>query len=136
MPALRVLPIVALLACAACGPSGLAQEPDGLEETTGAEPPVLRAERAEENPRIGLLTVDSLRVPCACGADSTGEKRKAYQAAQVDPGILMYTEPPAGTEMPTHEPPEDVDPQMIWPVDPSLGPPEDLDPEEIRPFDP
>jgi hypothetical protein len=38
--------------------------------------------------------------------------------------------------MPIHEPPEDVDPEMIWLVDPSLEPPENLDLEEIRPFDP
>lgn len=136
MPALRVLSIVALIACAAYGTSGFAQEPNGVEETMGAETIVLRAEGAGANPRIEFLTGDSLRVPCACDADSTEGKRKAYEAAQVDPGILMYTEPPAKTEMPAHEPPEDVDPEMIWPVDPSLEPPKNLDLEEVQPADP
>ena len=136
MPALRVLSILTLLGCAAYATSGFAQEPDGVEETTGAETTVLGAEGARENSGIEFPTVDSLRVPCACDAEATDGKREAYQAAQADPGILMYTEPPAGTEMPIHEPPEDVDPEMIWPVDPSLEPPENLDLEEIRPFDP
>jgi len=36
----------------------------------------------------------------------------------MDPGILMYVEPPAGTDMPIWEPPENVDPEMIVPNDP------------------
>lgn len=38
----------------------------------------------------------------------------AFGAAEVDPGILMYTEPPPGTSTPVYTPPDSVDPGMIW----------------------
>ena len=42
----------------------------------------------------------------------------ALETAEVDPGILMYTEPPPGTSMPVYIPPDSVDPDMIWPPKP------------------
>lgn len=45
-------------------------------------------------------------------------ERKARRAAWMDSGILMYVEPPEGTNMPTISPPENVDPEMVHPVRP------------------
>lgn len=45
-------------------------------------------------------------------------EQKARRAAHMDPGILWYVEPPAGTDMPTIRPPEKVDPEMVRPVRP------------------
>ncbi len=39
---------------------------------------------------------------------------KAFEASEVDPGMLLYTEPPLGTNMPVFTPPDSVDPEMIW----------------------
>lgn len=67
---------------------------------------------------------------------ATQGRSKAFEAARIDPGILMYVEPPQGTEMPALEPPKHVDPEMIWPPDPSLGSPRDVEPKENWPADP
>ncbi len=42
----------------------------------------------------------------------------AFGAAEVDPGILMYTEPPPATSMPVYTPPDGVDPAMVWRLSP------------------
>lgn len=60
--------------------------------------------------------------------DSDGISRsEALDNAQVDPGILMYADPSEATEMPVFEPPEDIDPGILWqPESPSEeGYPED-----------
>ena len=39
---------------------------------------------------------------------------KAFEAAEVDLGMLLYTDPPPGTNTPVFTPPDSVDPGMIW----------------------
>lgn len=77
----------------------------------------------------------STRLPDSLRARTKGTP-DALEAARVDPGILLYAEPPPGTRMPIHMPPENMDSEMIWPVDPSLEPPKNLDLEEVQPADP
>jgi len=66
------------------------------------------------------MLADTLRAPFSWGLDLAEEwgETLARRAARMDPGILMYVEPPAGTDMPIWEPPENVDPEMIVPNDP------------------
>lgn len=64
---------------------------------------------------------DTLSLPVAHGVRERWTERKAREAARVDPGILLYVEPPAGTSMPTITPPDRVDPGMIWRPRPQSG---------------
>lgn len=47
-------------------------------------------------------------------------EQMARRAAHMDPGILWYVEPPAGTDMPIIRPRENVDPEMVRPVPPHV----------------
>lgn len=72
-------------------------------------------------PSLPSLRVDSLLAPFSGQPDfeeGTDRRAKAVRAARVDPGILRYVEPPAGTDMPVRTPPEHVDPEMIEPQHP------------------
>ena len=107
-----LLVCAACIACVACSVPKLAKEPSEVE-TPG---------EVEKTAKVGIEppVADTLVSPPAGGTDSTEGKKEAYDAARVDPGILMHREPPVGTEMPTHRPPEDVDPKMTLPADSSL----------------
>lgn len=124
MSALRLLPLVALAAGAitVCGPPCFAQELEALEVAPDTAVVDLSPKAIEtaEFPRAPSTSPDILRAPFTWGpdlAEKWGEE-EARQAARVDPGILIYTEPPAGTDMPILDPPEHVDPEMILPNDP------------------
>lgn len=69
--------------------------------------------------RVDTPVVPFLGVPDSLGWGwPQGDSTAAVRAARVDPGMLVYTEPPAGTDMPTLEPSEPVDPEIIWPAEP------------------
>ena len=110
--------LVALLVGSSIGVLGCAQ---GLERGASAVSPL----------ETGRSTDSTLRVvePERPGFDSRpwaddslrvlrDREHAALETAEVDPGILMYTEPPPGTSMPVYTPPDSVDPDMIWPPNP------------------
>lgn len=121
-PLYRITPLImsrfALLASLIAGSAltlfGCAQGMSGASSSTS---PLERRGYADTTIHYSsgeVAPVDS--VPWA--ADSTrvpdGSKRAAFEAAAVDPGFLIYTEPPPGTDTTVYTPPEGVDPGMIW----------------------
>ena len=89
----------------------------GLQRKSPAGSPSGTTQGADHATRLeepGRILVDSL----PSGPDSLvavkGARMKAFEAAEVDPGMLLYTEPPPGTNMPVFTPPDSVDPEMIW----------------------
>lgn len=61
-----------------------------------------------------VCQVDSSEFSPEHVARGESTEQRARRAARVDPGILWYTEPPSGTDMPTITPPKNVDPGMLW----------------------
>lgn len=124
MSVLRLLPLVVLAAgtIAIYGPSSFAQAP---EDSGGSGEAAIRSLsprliETTESPTVPSTSADTLYEPFSWVPDLAEEcgEALARQAARMDPGILIYTEPPAGTDTPIWEPPEHVDPEMILPNDP------------------
>lgn len=96
----------------------------GAVKTSTATVPTAhwREGEAVDGPRDPSGQVDTPVVPFSGRPDSLGgwpwPDSAAVRASRIDPGILIYTDPPSGTNMPTLEPPKHVDPEMIWPLDP------------------
>lgn len=65
-----------------------------------------------------ILPSDTLGRRAASLIENAWTEDMARQAAHMDPGILWYVEPPAGTNMQTIRPRETVDPEMVRPVPP------------------
>lgn len=63
--------------------------------------------------RAGSSSIRSRRAPIPLAA-AKGARMKTFEATDVDPGRLPYTEPPPGTNTPVFIPPDNVDPEMIW----------------------
>jgi len=105
----RVIPLIVLLGVS-IGVLGCTQELGRV--TASAQKPV-----PIKTARVGPPELpDAVRSPWARdflreGEESRGE---ALRAAQIDPGILMYTDPPPGTDMPVYMPPKNVDPGIFW----------------------
>lgn len=120
MPPSRIPPLVVVLAGLLWVLCGHAQDPKEVGSPTIAG----QTSHLPGDSKLGApaVPVDTPVVPFSGVPDSLGEwpwnDSSAARAARVDPGILIYTEPPAGTDMPILRPPEDVDPEMVWPGKP------------------
>lgn len=113
----RLAPLAALLIVGSVVLFGCAQ---GVERTVPATPPSgTSPSKTGQGPgptdrlgQAGWATLD----PLPLAADSLQllqDTTDAFGAAEVDPGILMYTEPPPGTTTPVYTPSDSVDPAMI-----------------------
>lgn len=116
----RLVPLPLLLLGSSVGLLGCAQGMEGVTPSSSASHPGTEQITDTRVRPVGgeHPSLDSLPwARDALGAPKRA-KAKAFEAAEVDPGILMYTEPPPGTRTPVYTPPETVDPEMIWPQDP------------------
>ena len=112
---LRLLPRSVLLVGLTIGLSACAH---GLERSATVSPSERRGATDStalvpepKRPAVGTQLVVPDSVHWARG-------HAAREAAEVDPGMLLYTAPPPGTDMPIDTPPDSVDPDMIWPLMP------------------
>lgn len=121
MRAFQLLPLVVLLTGAILiqpchaqngeGASATAVVPASLEHVPVETSSPLAHSLGEGGPK-GALSPTSW---APAFGENPGRRAHAHQAAWMDPGILHYMEPPAGTDMPTYSGPENVDPEMVWP---------------------
>lgn len=124
MSSTKLIPLALLLAGSLWGLYSYAQQPREIDTVAATGPAVPHQGRTEAlaGPRIPPLSGDTSIVPFSWMADSLEERfasdSAAVQAARVDPGILIYTDPPSGTDMPTLTLPENVDPEMVRPGEP------------------
>jgi hypothetical protein len=121
-PMSRLVPIVVLLVGGSVGGLGCTQAL-GPAITSASAPDQRRKPDRESTARPDSPEL-SAAIPAPLAHDSlqgrANERAEALEAAQVDPGVLMYMEPPSGTNMPIQVPPKNVDPEMVWPSPPSL----------------
>jgi hypothetical protein len=89
----------------------------GLQRNSPTGPSSGTVQEADPTARLGepgRILVDSLPSGADSLAAAGGARMRAFGAAEVDPGMLLYTEPPPGTNTPVFTPPDSVDPGMIW----------------------
>lgn len=109
----RLVSLAVLFLGSSIGLLGCAQ---GLESGSSASrvTPVQRPDSASIRSEWQSDALDSLPWASDSVHSLQDPTNVAFGAAEVDPGILMYTEPPPGTRTPVYTPPDSVDPDMIW----------------------